>query len=56
MPKSSADSSVMTEHILAGAVTSTNAVFLAVPRESDLAFGTGDAVFQVQAGHVERTR
>ena len=30
--------------------------FLAVPRESDLAFGRGDAVFQVQAGHLERTR
>jgi len=30
--------------------------FLAVPRESDLAFGHGDAVFQVQAGHLERTR
>ena len=30
--------------------------FLAVPRESDLAFGQGDAVFQVQAGHLERTR
>jgi len=30
--------------------------FLAVPRESDLAFGRGDAVFHVQAGHVERAR
>jgi DNA replication and repair protein RecF len=30
--------------------------FLAVPRESDLAFGEGDAVFQVRAGAVTRTR
>lgn len=30
--------------------------FLAVPRETDLAFGEGDAVFQVQAGAITRTR
>ena len=29
--------------------------FLAVPRPSDLAFGEGDAMFQVRAGQVERT-
>ena len=30
--------------------------FLAVPRRSDLAFGEGDAMFEVQAGQVERTK
>jgi DNA replication and repair protein RecF len=30
--------------------------FLAVPRKSDLAFGEGDAMFEVHAGLVERTK
>jgi len=30
--------------------------FLAVPRRSDLAFGEGDAMFEVKAGQVEHTR
>jgi len=37
-------------------VCSRHQTFLAVPRESDLAFGQGDAVFQVQAGRVTRAR